>query len=102
MATADPETTRIYLLVLERAVLDLRMRIRYDDDVSIEEVHDLLDAIHNVPKMLRDYGRWHVPENIDAALDGYDQKWMGHGQAELRKSLIQHLDRAKKGEYDHL
>ena len=102
MATADSKITHDYIHVLERAIADLRMRIRYDDGVSIDEVHDLLDAIHNIPRMLRDHGGWHVPENIDADLLRYDRKWMGNGQSTLRKPLMDHLRRAQDGEYDHL
>jgi hypothetical protein len=89
-----------YLLVLERAILDVRARIRYDDDISLDEVHDVLDAIHNIPAMLRRFGDWHVPENIDSALQTYDAKWVGVGSSRLRKSLGDHLKRAGDGEYD--
>lgn len=102
MAAADSKVTHDYIHVLERAVLDLRMRIRYGDGVSIEEVHDLLDAVHNIPRMLREYGGWYVPENIDNDLLRYDQKWMSNGESTLRHSLMVHLQRARDGEYDHL
>jgi len=102
MNIASDEVLHDYLHVLERAILDLRARIRYDDDVSMDEVHDLLDAVHNIPKMLRDYGGWHVTENIDADLADYDTKWSGKGQATGRKRLIEHLQRARNGDYDVL
>jgi hypothetical protein len=73
------------------------MRIRYDDEVTIHEVHDLLDAIHNIPHMLRDYGEWHVEENIDADMARYDKKWFRHGNAKLRRSLVETLTRIKAG-----
>jgi len=91
-----------YIRVLERAILDLRARIRYEDDVTILEVHDLLDAIHNIPKLLQSCDGWHVPENVDADLARYDAKWLGAGNAALRKSLVEHLNKARAGDYDHL
>ena len=89
-----------YIHVLERAILELRMRIRYEDDVSMMEVHDLLDAIHNIPRMLRTYGEWWVPENIDSDLARYDAKWCHTGKANLRSSLVECLDSARAGKYD--
>jgi hypothetical protein len=91
-----------YLHVLERAILDLRARIRCEDDVAIREVHDMLHAVHNIPQMLRSCEGWHVPENIDADLARYDQEWLGIGNARLRKSLMGHLKKARAGDYDRL
>ena len=54
-----------YAKLLEAVILNLRMRIRYGEDVSHHEVHDLMDAIHNIPQMLRETDCWHVPSNID-------------------------------------
>jgi hypothetical protein len=77
------------------------MRIRYDDAVTIEEVHDLMDALHNIPRMLRDCSDWYVPENIDADLARYDEKWVGSQHSERRKSLIQHLNDVRDSKHDH-
>ena len=99
----NPAPTNVfhdYIGVLELAILDLRMRIRYEDEVTIPEVHDLLDAIHNIPKMLRSCDGWHVPENIDADLTAYDAKWLGIGNAKLRKSLMERLNDVRAGEHD--
>jgi hypothetical protein len=100
MPTADSTILHDYTHVLERAIVELRMRIRYEDDVSTQEVHDLLDAVHNIPKMLRDCGGWHVPENINADLLRYDKKWVGHGGSSMRRPLMGHLKNARAGEYD--
>jgi hypothetical protein len=51
--------------------------------------------------MLRDYGDWHVEENIDADLARYDHRWLVRADSKLRKSLLETLRRAKLGEYDH-
>lgn len=101
MARAEEDVFHDYLHVLERVLIDLRCRIRYEDNVSIEEVHDLLDAIHNIPEMLRNCQGWHVPENIDFDLSRYDGKWLHVDDgAEARKSLIKQLQRARSGEFD--
>lgn len=101
MARAADDVFHDYLLVLERVIVELRTRIRQDDAVKIAEAHDLMDAVHNIPEMLRNCEGWHVPENIDADLARYDSKWLDVGdKAERRRSLIQHLHRARDGDYD--
>ena len=102
MGEASDQIFHDYIRVLECAILDMRMRIRYEDDVSLMEVHDLLDAIHNIPIMLRSVGGWHIPENIDADLARYDSKWQGADDSKRRKSLIEHLNRIQAGDYDHM
>lgn len=91
-----------YILVLERALLELRCRIRYGDSVTIDEVHDLMDALHNIPRMLRKYGGWHVVENIDADLARYDRKWINLDDPDHRPSLTEMLGHAKAGDLDVL
>ena len=98
MNPAPEDVFHDYIRVLELAILDLRARIRYEDDVTIREVHDLLDAIHNIPEMLRSCDGWHVPENINADLAAYDAKWLGVGNARLRNSLVEHLNKVRAGD----
>ena len=101
MPRAADDVFHDYLHVLERAIIDLRARIRYDDAVTIDEVHDVLDAIHNIPEMLRDCDGWHVPDNVDADLTRYDTKWLSADDAaERRHALMDHLQRARAGDYD--
>ena len=101
MEMAPEATTKAFLALIERAILNLRMRIRYDEDVSLREVHDFLDALHNVPTMLRDYGGWHVEENIEADLAAYDHCWLSQPGSDLRKSLAETLASARDGDFDH-
>ncbi len=100
MPLADPQVIHDYTCVLERAILVMRMRIRYDDNVTMVEVHDLLDAIHNIPTMLRDYGKWFVPENMDADLARYDDRWLPVGNSKFRMSLLKHLATARSEDDD--
>ena len=88
-----------YARLVEIVVLHLRRRIRYGETVSLQEVHDVMDAIHNIPSMLLGVGGWHVPENIDADLKRYDAKWPpedGVSRVRLLKTLIE----IRRGEYD--
>lgn len=101
MPSVPDDDANDYNRLLEAAILELRMRIRYEDDVTIDEVHDLLDAIHNIPKMLRNSCDRNVYQNIDADLAEYDRKWQGKGDAKLRRSLITCLQEVRAGKYDH-
>jgi hypothetical protein len=87
--------------LLEQAILNLRMRIRYGENVSLREVHDLLDALHNVPTMLHKYGGWQVEENIEADLASYDNHWLSMPGSDMKNSLIKTLNVARRGEFDY-
>jgi hypothetical protein len=101
MNPAPPDVVSAYTALLEQAILTLRMRIRYGGEISIDEVHDYLDALHNVPIMLRNYGGWHVEENINADLAGYDQKWPQQPNSTGPRSLVDMLRRCREGEFDY-
>src|SRR5690348_7946842 len=100
MASAPPHIVNAYTALMERVILNTRMRLRYDENISLEEMHDLLDALHNVPVMLRNYGGWHVEENIDADLLRYDQRWLARPDSQRRESLLDTLRRARGGEFN--
>jgi len=91
-----------YSRILQLAILDYRARIRYDDDVSIEEVHDLLNALHNIPRMLRCCDGWNIPQNIDADLKAYDAKWRTGADSTRGTPLMEYLARIRAGEFDFL
>jgi hypothetical protein len=101
-ALDDPVVPDInaWLALLEQAILNLRMRIRYGENVSLREVHDILDALHNVPIMFRKYGGWHVEGNIEVDLASYDNRWLSVPGSDMRKSLVETLNAARRGEYD--
>jgi hypothetical protein len=100
MNPAPPDVVHAYTALLEEAIIQLRYRLRYGDDVSADELHDYLDALHNVPTMLRDYGGWMVEANIDADLARYDSRWLAKPDSHMRKSLVDLLRRARRGEFD--
>jgi hypothetical protein len=101
MNTAPAPVMNVYLALLERVILNLRMRIRYGEEQTLHEIHDILDAIHNVPIMLRNYGGWHIEENIDWFFSHYDEKWLAKPDSKLRHSLVKTLQSAKNGDFDH-
>lgn len=93
---APEPVLRAYMAVLHDAILNARMRIRYGETIDPEELHDLLDGIHNIPEMLCAYGGWHVEANIDQHLRDYDERWYVPGSASRRCSLVQSLEREKE------
>jgi hypothetical protein len=97
---APQKTVKAYTVLLRMVIVRLRFRLRMGEDVSADEVHDLMDAIENIPLMLMNYGGWHVEANIDAALERYDQRWLPRGNSAHRDSLVEMLARAKRGELD--
>jgi hypothetical protein len=102
MKQPPAETLKAYTGLLEPAILVLRMRIRYSDAITNDELHDWLDALNNVPTMLLNYGGWHVEENIDADLARYDKRWLAKSDSTMRQSLVGTLRRCREGEFDHL
>jgi len=92
---APESVVRAYVSVLREAILNVRMRIRYGEPIDMQELHDLTDALENVPQMLCAYGGWHVEENIDEYLKRYDSKWYDPDGSLRGLSLVQALERAK-------
>ena len=86
MALTPDDPLLPYLAALEHAIIQLRARIRYEEPVSLEEIHDLMDAVHNVPGLLRQDGEWFSPENIEADLARDDERWVWETSA--RKALL--------------
>jgi len=101
MDMAPEPVAKTFVALLEQAILGMRMRIRYGEQVSLDEMRDFCDALHNVPTMLRAYGNWHVEENIEADLAAYDRRWLSQPGSNLRKSLVTTLHGARLGEFDH-
>jgi hypothetical protein len=100
MTLAAPEVTRAYAALLEMAIVNLRSRLRNGEAVSTEELEDFLDALHNVPALIRNYGGWYVEENIDADLKRYDDRWLNQVESKSRRSLVQTIRQARQGEFD--
>lgn len=73
-----------YMYVLRAAVLEIRMRLRQGEPMPPDQLHDLLDAVHNVPEFVSEYrsgGGWFVDDNIKAEFQSYDNRW-GQAQSE--------------------
>ena len=69
----DDERKRL-LNVLEQAIIEMRYRIRYDD-ITTDEIHDMLDAIHNIPEYIRGTSDWHTFTGLSEAIAIFDCKW---------------------------
>ena len=95
MRSPPSNVSKAYLILLDKAIVNLRMRIRYGENLSNDEIHDLLDAIHNIPEMLHNYGGWFVEGNINQALLRFDERWQKQGSSDFRISLIDALQDAK-------
>ena len=77
MALSPDDPLLPYLAALEHAIVQLRARIRYEEPVSLEEIHDLMDAVHNVPGLLRRESEWFTAENIEKDFSCDDERWTG-------------------------
>jgi hypothetical protein len=97
MSRLSQDDADVYLVFLARAITRLRMRIRYGEQLTIDEVHDYLDALHNVPALIRGDGEWFTEANIAADLAQYDTRWLRQPGSELRRSLATTLDEARSG-----
>ena len=53
----------------------------YGEEFSNSEVHDLMNAIHNIPQMLQASDGWYVPEKIDFDLQRLIRN--GHSKQEV-------------------
>ena len=76
------------------------MAIRYGRQISDEEIHDLLDALHNIPEMLLRYGDWFIEENIDQEIRHYFSKWRSNRDTkDTFDTFLKSID-DRKGRYD--
>jgi len=73
-----------------------------------DQLHDLMDAIENIPEFISEYnghGGWLVEDNIKPYLKSYDDRW-GEAENQFRRfSLLNELQTAvdmmkATGQYD--
>jgi len=81
-----------YFNLLQRAILAPRMWYRYEWKFSEEQVHDLMDAIENIPNFLYAYGGYFTKENMIEYLERYDSKWLTKASEETKFSLVECLN----------
>lgn len=77
MAVAPEPYLSACMAVLYRASIACRMW-GWSGEVSAEHLADLMDAIHNIPDMVREWERCDV-EFLRQFLLTYQQKWAGRG-----------------------
>ena len=71
---SEPEFSA-FLYVIYRAIIQVRYQIRYDEPMSNDQLHDLMDALHNIPTFLREGENGLSKQHILDAIRGYDRKW---------------------------
>ena len=70
-----------------------RMWVRYDYGFAKEQLHDLMDAVENIPVFLYAYGGWFNEQNMHQNLVRYDEKW-ANPESQCGASLLATYDRA--------
>src|SRR5437870_3713566 len=89
----DERLTRAYLDLVYWVILFVRVRSRGDDRLSDDHLHDLMDAIHNIPEFLAGTNEWFTPERMREYLAVYDERWSENGGMHLIKRLGESLSR---------
>jgi hypothetical protein len=77
MAVAPEPYLSACMTVLYRPALACRMW-GWSGEVSPEHLADLMDAIHNIPELVRHWERCDI-ELLRGMLGDYERKWAGRG-----------------------
>ncbi|MEA2096350.1 MAG: hypothetical protein U9P73_06635 [Candidatus Cloacimonadota bacterium] len=68
----DEQTLKANLEFISYVIIHAR-RLAYDE-VSYEQIADLMDVVHNLPKGLLNWGKWDQDRFL-SFLKMYDEKW---------------------------
>ena len=80
----DERLVRAYLEVLREVALYVRLRSRGERRLCDDELHDIMDAIHNVPAAIIGEDQWFTPERMrEFEFGDYDDKWSDKGGMRL-------------------
>ena len=98
-----------YLILLYRVLISLRLRTGYPEKMSQEElvtlikdIHELSDALHNVPQFLSGTNEWFTPQRMEELyIAGYDERQgelngSGFSLREMLKSCIKEAEAKNK------
>ena len=66
---------RAYLILLHRVAIQVRFCSMGQTRLPDRQLHDLMDAIHNITSLLADYGHYESEASIRASLQRYDDRW---------------------------
>jgi hypothetical protein len=66
------------LAVLRESIVFCRAR-GWNNDLSSEHLADLMDAIHNIPELIRNWERCDIELLRNSYLLAYEAKWLGRG-----------------------
>ena len=96
----EPEFSA-YLELLEQVLTYVRMMTSKPDRVTpgqIQQIHELMDAVHNIPEYLLEYGHYFKEDMIrELKLAEFDERWKEEGPRLLR-ILDEATARVKKRE----
>lgn len=87
---APEDVLRPHLQLLYAVVLQVRQITRNGplQPAECEIVHDLMDAVHNIPEMLLNYGAWWDETRLcEDRLRQFDERWAGLTGFSLEKML---------------
>jgi hypothetical protein len=89
-----PEPYRTACLeVLHLAVVKARM-IAFEDDFEREQLRDLMDAVHNIPRWLNDWQNCEQDE-LRWSLAHYDERWAFKGCPKLSTIYDEAIERSR-------
>ena len=89
------------LMLLYEVMCYLRVKTARPDLVTsddINEIHALMNALHNIPASLREYGHWFDEERIRAALRDFDVRSAGKKWTSLESTFDQLKQKAAAAE----
>ncbi|OGT88110.1 MAG: hypothetical protein A2514_02610 [Gammaproteobacteria bacterium RIFOXYD12_FULL_61_37] len=93
--TAPEPILSAYIHLLGRVVLEVRARSIGPNKMPDDQIFDLMDAIHNVPHMLAQYGSFEDKMMRENYLAPYDEKWGGKERFRLLETLEDAMKQAK-------
>lgn len=83
MAVAPEPFRTACVEVLHNAAIKARV-MAWDEEFDKEQLRDLMDAVHNIPRWLNNWQRCDVNE-LRQSLAYYDQQWASKGWPNLTK-----------------
>ena len=104
MAIAPEPILRAYLDLIREVSLYVRAKSFGADRLPDDQLHDLMDAIHNIPELLTEFGGFFTSESMrEVYLEPYDKRWATVDGLSLCRTLDESLNGSgfsKEGRHD--
>ena len=85
---APTPIVRVYSEVIRQVALYIRAKSCGKNRISDDELHDLMDAIHNIPELITRYGEFFTVERMrEYFWHSHDYKWVSRGGLNLTALL---------------